>query len=202
MTQSITAPEGTAERKTQKRAEKKNRIAQSAIGALKNLGYAKTSLRDIAANSDLSLGMLHYYFEDKVDLIIYCVQIYKAEFIQTTISALQSADGRDEIITAFSGSLADSILDDWETHRLWYDIRSQAMFDPIFVPAVREIEAELIRVVALGADALGSDVPAHTGYGAIDGLFRHFVQNFAMGQFTSRARVQTDFEALLGKIYS
>ena len=46
--------------------------AQSALLTLGQFGYARTSLRDIAANSEFSHGVVHYYFADKTELITYC----------------------------------------------------------------------------------------------------------------------------------
>ena len=71
---------------------KKRPIAESAITALQELGFANTSLRDIAAKSDMSLGMLHYYFEDRSDLIIYCVRIYKQDFVTGMIASTRPCD--------------------------------------------------------------------------------------------------------------
>ncbi len=53
-------------------------LAAAALQTLSELGYARTSLREIAQNSEFSHGVLHYYFTDKVDLITYCVRQYKA----------------------------------------------------------------------------------------------------------------------------
>lgn len=117
------------DRKTAKHDVKKRQIADSAISALKELGYANTTLLDIAAKSALSLGMLHYYFADRAELIIYCVEIYKEDFVHKVAKALETAQGRDQVIEAFTEALVASIFDDAMTHRLWYDVRTQAMFD-------------------------------------------------------------------------
>ena len=187
-----------ADRKTRKRDEKKRQIAQSAISALKELGYANTGLRDIAAKSDLSLGMLHYYFEDRSDLIIYCVRIYKHEFVRAITQAVEHAQGRDEVAQAFAEALAVSIIRDEETHRLWYDIRTQAMFDAAFRPAVAEIEALLINAVRIGFDKAGTVDPADESlaYAMIDGAFRYLMQ----GQIGPAARDQATLSAIFREI--
>jgi hypothetical protein len=41
----------------------------------------------------MSLGMLHYYFEDRSDLIIYCVRIYKQDFVAGMIASTRPRDG-------------------------------------------------------------------------------------------------------------
>ena len=171
-----------AARKSAKRDEKKRQIADSAIEALKELGYANTSLRDIAEKSDLSLGMLHYYFEDRTDLIIFCVQVYKEDFVRDITAALEQASGRDQVIAAFSEALTAAIVDDAMTHKLWYDIRSQAMFDTAFRPVVAEIEARLIGIVASALAKAGHDSGQDRGrvalsYALLDGAFRYLMQS-------------------------
>ena len=51
-------------------AERRAELADAALQTLSELGYARTSLREIAQNSEFTHGVLHYYFRDKVDLIL------------------------------------------------------------------------------------------------------------------------------------
>mgnify|MGYP001954329792 CR=1 FL=1 len=191
------------DRKAAKRDIKKKQIAGSAIDALVELGYANTSLRDIASKSDLSLGMLHYYFEDRSDLIIYCVQLYKEEFVRDINAALDTAEGRDAVLDAFSGALAVSIVDDTQTHRLWYDIRTQAMFDETFRPVVDEIEAMLIDIVRHAFGKTGNEIPPMVAihYAALDGVFRMLMQNQLTGDLKTKDELATIFRALLTQFF-
>jgi len=188
-----------AARKSSKRDVKKRKIAESAIEALKELGYANTSLRDIADHSEQSLGMLHYYFEDRSELIIYCVEIYKEQFVNEFIIALDNATGRDQVIEAFSEALVTSIFEDGMTHRLWYDIRNQAMFDANFRPVVAQIEAKLIGIVQTAFEKAGhapsDNVAMH--YALLDGAFRHFMQHQISGDPMPRDTLKGVFRALL-----
>ena len=190
-----------AERKNAKREEKKRQIAESAIEALKELGYANTSLRDIADKSDLSLGMLHYYFEDRTDLIIYCVEVYKKEFVRNILEAMRDAEGRQSVIDAFSKALAASIIDDAMTHRLWYDIRTQAMFDASFRPAVAEIEAMLITIVETALIKAGHDAPQNVdlSYATLDGVFRYIMQGQISDTPRDRESMEMIFAGLLDR---
>lgn len=190
-----------AERKSAKRDEKKHQIAESAIEALKELGYANTSLRDIAEKSDLSLGMLHYYFEDRTDLIIFCVEIYKRQFVADIIGALDKAEGRDGVIEGFAAALAASIDDDAMTHRLWYDIRNQALFDASFRPVVAEIEDMLIGIVRKAMTKAGHAKPENVdlSYALLDGVFRHLMQGRVNEDARDRETMTAIFRTLLGQ---
>src|SRR4030095_8374228 len=63
---------------TEPRAE----LGEAAMQTLAELGYARTSLREIAQNSAFSHGVLHYYFTDKLDLILCSVRQYKARCVK------------------------------------------------------------------------------------------------------------------------
>ncbi|MFC6689405.1 TetR/AcrR family transcriptional regulator [Jhaorihella thermophila] len=191
-----------AARKLAKRDQKKRQIAQSALAALRELGYANTSLRDIAERSDLSLGMLHYYFEDRSDLIIFCVRTYKENFVLNVTEALDRAEGRDAVIAAFSEALAASIVDDAMTHRLWYDIRTQAMFDDAFRPVVAEIEAGLIGTLRAACRKAGHDAPKQVeiGYAMLDGVFRYLMQSQIGGTPRSREDLRATLRSVIERI--
>ena len=60
-----------------KHDERRKALAASALRTLGELGYARSSLREIAQNSEFSHGVVHYYFDDKLDLIVYGVRQYK-----------------------------------------------------------------------------------------------------------------------------
>ncbi|MFL1405908.1 TetR/AcrR family transcriptional regulator [Marinobacter sp. M1N3S26] len=188
-----------AERKNRKRQEKKDQIASSALQALQELGYANTSLRDIAEKAGLSLGMLHYYFEDRTALILHCVTAYKTTFISLLREAVGNADGREAIMDALAKGLATTIVEDASTHRLWYDLRSQALFDPTFRPAVRDIEQALIEIVAMAATRAGKadEVDASLGYAVLDGVFRYQMQNQVTGTPRDQESLAMEMRAVL-----
>lgn len=180
-----------------KREAKKRELAESAIEALKRFGYANTTLRDIAAQSELSLGMLHYYFENKEQLLIYCVRLYKEAFAADISARIAGAETRESLFQAFAEGLAASIVEDAETHRLWYDIRNQALFDPVFQPVVAEIEASLVGLVKRITGAHGDGPPIPVLYGAVDGVFRHFLESQLSGAGHSIPELADAFSAVL-----
>ena len=184
-----------------KREAKKRELAESAIEALKRYGYANTTLRDITAQSDLSLGMLHYYFENKEQLLIYCVRLYKEGFAADIGARIAGAETRESLFSSFAEGLAASIVEDAQTHRLWYDIRNQALFDPVFQPVVAEIEASLIGLVELIAGERTDGPPVPVLYGAVDGVFRHLLENQLVGSPRSIPDLTQEFCALLRRMF-
>lgn len=194
-----------------KSAEKKHALAMHAISSLAELGFARINLRDVAKRSGVSLGVIHYYFESKTELLIYCVGMYKEDFIVGLNGLITQARQLDVLCVSVADYLADTIDRHAQIHRLWYDVRAQAQFDQAFQPAVEEVEHALIGVFShllvklqeLEADADGID-PLKL-YVTLDGWFRYYLQRKLMGETDSialfRKRALAEF-ALIFKTLS
>lgn len=175
-----------ATRRSDRRNAKKRALAEHTLSTLSQLGYARTSLRDIAEQSDVSLGILHYYFEDKAELISTCVQLYKEDFLARLDAGMAASGPPERIAGRIVEGLVESIEYDAEMHRLWYDIRSQALFDDSFTDVVTELEQAMIelcgrllkRIDLAGLDPL--DI-----YLRFDGLFRYHLQRKLNGDRTA-----------------
>ena len=153
-------------------------LADAALETLGELGFARTSLREIAQNSAFTHGVFHYYFSDKVDLICCCVRHYKAKCVTRYDDVVVTATSRDELTEGFLAKLAATLQTEARMHRLWYDLRSQAMFEAAFRKDVLEIdkslEAMIWRIASRYAE-LGGKKPASSPaalYALFDGLFQ------------------------------
>ncbi|HVK27452.1 MAG TPA: TetR/AcrR family transcriptional regulator [Nocardioides sp.] len=161
-----------------KHDERRRALADSALRTLGELGYARASLREIANNSEFSHGVVHYYFHDKLDLIVYCVRQYKATCVHRYDGVVADATTADELVAGFADKLVETIVDEAPMHRLWYDLRAQSMFEESLREAVLQIDKTLEdmiwRVVSTYAELAGR-APAmapSVAYGLLDGLFQ------------------------------
>ena len=93
-------------------AERRDQLAAAALQTLAEQGYASTSLRDIAQNSEFSHGVLHYYFADKSELIMYCVRQYKAECVTRYDSIVATAAAADQLRRGFGAAMAATLVED------------------------------------------------------------------------------------------
>jgi AcrR family transcriptional regulator len=158
--------------------ERRRALADAALRTLSELGYARTSLREIAKDAPFSHGVLHYYFRDKVELITYCVRRYKAVCVQRYDEVVDRSASAGELADGFAEAMAATLVADAAMHRLWYDLRSQALFEESFRADVQEIdgtlEAMVWRVVGRYAELAGRPVttPAGVAYAMVDGLFQ------------------------------
>lgn len=157
---------------------RRDELAESALLTLGEMGYARASLREIAGNSPFSHGVVHYYFQDKTELVIYSVRYYKARCVTRYDAVVRDSESAVELVEAFADKLAQTIRDEAPMHRLWYDLRTQSMFEEPLRAAITEIDAALEamiwRVVTRYATLAGAtpSTPAPTAYAMLDGLFQ------------------------------
>ncbi len=192
-------------RQVDKFAERRSQLATSALRTLSQLGYARTSLREIAQNSEFSHGVLHYYFRDKVELIMYCVKQYKAECVTRYDQIVATAEEADQLKVDFSAALAVTCEEDATMHRLWYDLRNQSLFEDSFREDALELDKSLEqmiwRIVSTYAELAGRELaitPA-TAYGLLDGLFQQALFRHLAGDETALTTLRTATEQTLPK---
>jgi len=192
-----------SQRQVDKFAERRAQLAESALLTLSELGYARTSLREIAQNSDFSHGVLHYYFRDKVDLITYCVREYKARCVTRYDQIVTTAATADQLVIGFAEVLTQTMVQDAHLHRLWYDLRGQSMFEASFRADVAEIDDSLRRmiwrIVSQYAELTGQPptVSPAVAYAIFDGLFQHGLIKHLCGDAGAGDELRTCVEHML-----
>ena len=190
-------------KRDERREAKRHELARSAIVTLSQLGYAHTSLRDIAEQSGGSVGLVHYYFEDKAELIIYCVRMYKLDFVQGVNALMAATSGPEDATQTFVEALVATMRDQYALHRLWDDIHAQAMFDKRFQPAVTEIEASLVAMFGHAFEQMGFDPElAEEGYSALHGAFHYHLYQFVCGRADALDRARGHFYNILDRFRS
>ena len=174
-------------RQVDKFAERRAQLADAALQTLAELGYARTSLREIAQNSQFSHGVLHYYFSDKQDLLTHCVRQYEAACVTRYDEIVATAASAEELKGEFSAAMAQTLRTDAPMHRLWYDLRNQSLFEESFRADVLEIDQrreEMIwRVISRYAEFAGITVALSPGvaYAVLDGLFQQALLHHLAG---------------------
>jgi TetR/AcrR family transcriptional repressor of bet genes len=168
--------------------ERRRALAESALKTLGELGYARASLREIAHNSEFSHGVVHYYFEDKHDLIVYCVREQKAACVRRYDGVIADSTTADELVAGFADELINTLKNDTAMHRLWYDVRSQSMFDERLREVAIEIDGwleDMVRRIVTRYAELCDAVPAgppRVQYAFLDGLFQQALVAVSQGR--------------------
>ena len=197
----VTTP--APEKFEQRRAE----LGEATLQTLATLGYARTSLREIAQNSAFSHGVLHYYFSDKTDLILCSVRQYKARCVTRYDSVVAEAQDHATLLQRFLDTLGETLRDEAPLHRLWDDLRSQAMFEPAFRDDVAVIDKSLekmvwnvvARLAQLAGVQQGLPSPA-MAYATIDGLFQQALLKHLSGDKRAVSVMKREVGALLARL--
>lgn len=162
---------------TDKFAARRRELADAALTAIATRGFAHTGLRDIAAYTELSHGVLHYYFEDKDDLIGQAIWQYKSECARRYEPIVESSHSGIELAERFGAEIAATLRDEADMHRLWYDLRNQALFDAGFRDTIIAIDAllsDMVWAVVERFAALEARTPVvdpSSAYALFDGIF-------------------------------
>lgn len=203
---SVTKLDRLPRRPVDKFAERRSELAEAALQTLSELGYARTSVREIAQNSAFTHGVLHYYFTDKVDLILCSVRQYKSRCVIRYDEVTAAARSADELLQGFLGALAQTLREDAHLHRLWYDIRAQAMFETAFQADVAEMDKSLEdmiwRIVTRYAE-LGAMTPTLSPsacYAVVDGLFQNYLLKLLSGDKEAGRNLQADVELVFTRM--
>ena len=204
--QKVTRLDRVSPQRVNKFAERRAELAEAALQTLSELGYARTSLREIAQNSEFTHGVLHYYFHDKVDLILCSVRQYKARCVTRYDRVTTGARTYEDLMTGFLAALAQTMRDEAHMHRLWYDIRSQTLFETAFRADVAELDKSLEdmiwRIMCRFDELTGEpqSMPPSTIYAMIDGLFQQGLLKHLSGDLQAIDRLQADVRLVISKI--
>src|SRR3984957_8112512 len=96
--------------------------------------------------------------------------------------------------------------DEAHMHRLWYDIRSQTLFETAFRADVAELDKSLEdmiwRIMCRLSELTGDSqsMPPSTIYAMIDGLFQQGLLKHISGDFQAIERLQADVSLRISKI--
>ncbi|MFW0788325.1 TetR/AcrR family transcriptional regulator [Gordonia sp. CPCC 205333] len=166
---------------------RRGELADATLATLGELGYARTSLREIAQKTEFSHGVLHYYFKDKIELITFGVRRYKEHCVTRYDAAIALATTPDELAAGFGEALVDTLLVDTAMHRLWYDLRTQSAFEEVLRPTVIDLDHQLQdmiwRVVKTYAGLRRTEpgVDEFAAYTMFDGLFENCLIRYVSG---------------------
>lgn len=186
-------------------AERRAELGEAALQTLSTLGYARTSLREIAQNSEFSHGVLHYYFKDKLDLILCSVRQYKARCVTRYDRVTAESTSVDELLDGFTAALAETVRTEAPLHRLWYDLRAQAMFEQAFRADVVEIDKSLEkmvwRIMSRFAELAGEPLTASSAvlYATFDGLFQQCLLKHLSGDTKAVAALQKNVRLVVSQ---
>ena len=190
------AAERTRRPGVDKFALRRRELADAALAAVAQRGFAHTGLRDVAAHTALSLGLLHYYFDGKDDLIGQAIWQYKSECARRYDPIVETSQTGAELAERFGVEIAATLRDEADMHRLWYDLRNQALFDTGFRDTIVRIDtllsdmvwAVIVRYAEL--EGLEPTVDETSAYALFDGIFLNSLIAYLRGDINALERLR------------
>lgn len=177
-------------------AGRRRELAAAALTAIAARGFANTGMREIAAHTSLSLGSLHYYFDGKDDLIGQAIWQYKSECARRYDTIVETSQSGEELAERFGREMASTLRDEADMHRLWYDLRNQALFQTGFrntVVAIDALLSDMVWTVIVRYGELENRVPSIdpvSAYALFDGIFLNTLIAFLRGDLDAPERVR------------
>lgn len=184
-------------------ALRRRELADAALTAVAERGFANTGLRDVAAHTELSLGLLHYYFDGKDDLIGQAIWQYKSECVRRYDPIVETAATGTELAKRFGVELAVTLRDEADMHRLWYDLRNQSLFDIGFrdtIIAIDDLLSDMVwGVITRYAELEGKElsIDAASAYALFDGIFLNALIGYLRGDIDALERLRASSIRLL-----
>ena len=147
---------------------------------------------------------MHYYFNDKIELIVYCVRYYKARCVtryDAVVVRLDLRPGAARRVRREAPSRRSS--DEAPMHRLWYDLRTQSMFEESLREAVHDDRPHARgddlagRLALRRADGPSRARDAGRRYGMLDGVFQQALLAIGTGSDTALDTLDEQVHALM-----
>ena len=198
-----TATERAERARVNKFDVRRRELAEAALVAIAEHGFAKTGLRDISARTELSTGILHYYFEGKDDLIAQAIWQYKSECARRYDPIVETSQTAEELVARFGVEISAAAGALKDMQRPWSDLRKQARSDhglrDTTVP-IDELLTEMVwAVVKRHAELLGRSVTIDrdTTYALFDGIFLNCLIGYMRGDLAALEQIRTRSANLL-----
>ncbi|HXV45738.1 MAG TPA: TetR/AcrR family transcriptional regulator [Nitrososphaera sp.] len=143
---------------SRQREGKVAKILTATLGVLAKNGYEKTTINDIADNAGISRGLLHYYFEDKEDLVAQALTFGFGSMWESSIGSLQSARSPEQLVDNMIGVLKKNTLESPDFSALlfemWVSSRRSAKIHKVFSDGLNETIHRLKELLQV-ANSLG-----------------------------------------------
>lgn len=191
--------------KQAKHSLNRSKLSEAAQRVLMRQGYARSSLRDIAVEAGVSLGRLHYYFTDKMHLMVSVLRDHQTRFIHSIHEVAASAGTPGERCQRMAARWAREMRESGEAYRNWYDLRNQALFDRELRPIVSEMEQLQVSAVAalVGAQETNAKLigQIRSQYvPMLGGIFHYAIQRTTFGEDLDFDQLEQSLVSVLLKI--
>jgi len=131
-------------RRTKEEAEQtRQHLMETALRLFAERGISRTSLKDVAAEAELTHGALYWHFKNRADLVAALYHEYRLPLDDLYIDQLQSAR-QDALLSLgdFVADWCDLVLNDETAARIWRVFHQGRDYEPELKAIEAEIHAE------------------------------------------------------------
>ena len=124
--------------------ERREEIMRAVYAALCANGYARLTMQDIADQSSLSKGALHYHYDTKRDLLLAFLGHLYERFVDRLEEAEAAAgdDPADRLVALVDAALVPPAKDDLREFRTaMLEIKAQAPYEPAYRERLADFDA-------------------------------------------------------------
>jgi len=123
--------------------ESKQEIMDATYIALCKHGYAELSIQKIADESDKGKSLIYYHYDDKQDLILAFLD-YMGKHIEQNHDRLEDAPPQQRLDNLLDMALGVKDDEQWEFHKAFLEVRSQAPKSPNFTEKFQKIDSLIL----------------------------------------------------------
>lgn len=130
------------------RENSRDKILEAAFRLLSKKGYANVSMRDIAAEAQVALGLLTYHFRTKENLFTALASKLVSKCFKDVVTAIQAGQSEEERMRLLSDYFRNILTEHPDVMKIFLDFSIQAMWNRSFrfqVTYLFNKLAELIR---------------------------------------------------------
>ncbi len=131
--------------------ERRRQIMEALHECLLEKPFDQTSIKDIAAAAKINQGLLHYYFENKEDLLLnyieYVIQRYKALFEDWLLSKSQSLQDPQDFLRIAFDFVCHKITLNRDLSKIFIEIWGIAIYNRKVKEKLRKAYTEWIQTI-------------------------------------------------------
>lgn len=156
------------------RQETESRIILAALRLFSQEGYSATSMRAIAREAGISLGLTYNYFSSKEQLLRAIVQQCLEEIVQS----MQAGAQEELSLETLMANMLEIVQNNQEFWRLFHQIRLQQSIMESLLPEAEAIQGYIMQQLQQLPEIRNTSAPeeeARLLFASLDGIIAHYL---------------------------
>jgi AcrR family transcriptional regulator len=109
--------------------ERRRQLVEAAIQQIVDAGIGETTVAAVAKRAGISKGIIHYYYEEKRELLRDALTVVEEEFISGAIEPIDESEPSAEQLTQLVYNALPLSEFGFRSQRVWFNLLATAMVD-------------------------------------------------------------------------